>query len=379
MLNDSTHQAVVIGAGPAGAVGACLLARAGIDTVLIERSSFPRPKLCGGCLAQSGQQILESCGLADLPSLKSAPTINQLDLRSGGQSLRLALPRYRVVDRARFDQDLVNASIHAGARFYTQTTAQVLPSGSVEITQKSSPSFMINPKVVLIADGLKGTSLKHRGEFAWRVNRTSRVGLGAIINSLPHTCDPSSITMFHSRRGYLGVAPMHDGRAVVASAVDPAWIQGQSGAPPLVALAQTLGVELCGLEQSRTHGAPALTRRRNRIEADNRIFLIGDSIGYIEPFTGEGMSWAIEDARMVIEYAIASVRRQYRAGSWAHAHARTNLRRSMLCKAVSGMLRREKLIRTTLSVCSRSPMLTSMLGKSVNSLQQRPSPRMDIA
>jgi flavin-dependent dehydrogenase len=379
VLNGSTSEAVVIGAGPAGAVAACLLARAGIDTTLIERSSFPRPKLCGGCLAQSGFDRLQSCDLALLPSLESAPVINQLDLHSGVRSLSLRLPCYRVVDRARFDQDLVSASVRAGVRFFPETTAQVAPDGAVEINQKNSDTQTLKPRVIIIADGLKGSSLKHHPAFAWRIARRSRVGIGATIKTLPPLCDPHAITMFHNAHGYLGVAPMHDGRAVVASAADPDWIKERTDAPPLVSLARVLGVELGNLSNARTHGAPPLTRKRSQIEANGRILLVGDSIGYIEPFTGEGMSWAIEDAEMVIEHAIACCNGRYNHGNWTRAHAHAHLRRSMLCKSVLNLLRREMLVRTTMSVCARSPMLTSMLSKSVNKLQQRPSLGMNPA
>ena len=49
-------QALVIGAGPTGSVAATVLARAGLSTVLVERASFPRRKVCGGCLAPCGNQ-----------------------------------------------------------------------------------------------------------------------------------------------------------------------------------------------------------------------------------------------------------------------------------------------------------------------------------
>jgi len=379
MLDGSTPQAVVIGAGPAGSVVACLLARAGIETALIERSAFPRPKICGGCLAQSGFERLQSCDLSSLPSLEAAPVISKLDLHSGDRSLSLPLPRYRVVDRARFDLDLIHASVRAGVRFLDETTAQITPGGAVEINPKNGDPQTLHPRVIIVADGLKGNSLAHHPAFAWRIGRRSRVGIGATINTLPWSCASNAITMFHNAHGYLGVAPMHDGRAIVASAVDPAWIKKRTDAPPLVSLAGALGVELGDLTQTRTLGAPALTRKRSHIEADGRILLIGDSIGYIEPFTGEGMSWVIEDAAMVIEHAIACCNGRYNHGNWTRAHAHAHLRRSMLCKSVSNLLRREMLVRTTMSVCARSPMLTSMLSKSVNKLQQRPSLGMNPA
>lgn len=370
-MNGQSPEAVVIGAGPGGSVAATLLARRGFDTLLIERSSFPRSKLCGGCLAQSGYKLLDECGLSILPSLKASITIDQLNLRSDTKSLQIAVPPYRVVDRAQFDLDLVIASVHAGSRFVYETTAEVLPNSTIKTKSKNGQTQVISPKVIIIADGLKGTSLKLHTEFEWRIGHASRVGIGTIIDAMPEGCDSSSITMFHGEHGYLGLAPLGDGRAVVAAAVDPHWIQQSNDHPPIFALARSLGIDL-GIDSSvsRTRGAPAFTRRRNRLEANNRIFLIGDSTGYIEPFTGEGMSWSIEDAKLVIEHAVAASTGGYQSGDWTRAHARGDFRRKLLCSTVSSVLRREFLTRTFMSVCNFHPQLTSMLSKSVTRLQQ---------
>ena len=60
-------EAVVIGAGPAGAVAARELAHQGLSVLLVDKARFPRRKVCGGCLNAAVLMLLEQIGLGDLP------------------------------------------------------------------------------------------------------------------------------------------------------------------------------------------------------------------------------------------------------------------------------------------------------------------------
>ena len=51
-LAGSNWDVTVIGAGPAGTVAAIQLAARGMKTLLLDSKSFPRDKVCGGCLNQ---------------------------------------------------------------------------------------------------------------------------------------------------------------------------------------------------------------------------------------------------------------------------------------------------------------------------------------
>ena len=99
--------------------------------------------------------------------------------------------------------------------------------------------------------------------------------------------------------GYLGHRPARGrARLVIAAAADPGWIRDHARGGALPALLERCGLDPIGDAIGRVRGAPVLTRRRERVEARGRVFVIGDAAGYVEPFTGEGMSWAIEHARV---------------------------------------------------------------------------------
>ena len=388
-------EVIVIGAGPAGALSACLLARRGVRVLLTERAAFPRRKLCGGCLAPAGHDLLVAHALDTLGSITGAPRIERIDLRRGPRALPLRVGPYRVVDRARFDADLVGAATGAGAAFMDGISASVSTDGTVRLAPRRGPHpvgsrgtvWSVSPRVIIVADGLKGTALRSRSGFGWRVDPRAPVGMGAMIATLPPECAPDAVTMLLGAPGYAGIAPLGDGRGVIAAAVDPAWVGRSHDAVPLVALLDELGLDL-GLDLSSdgaadgpglsiTAGAPGLTRTREAIEGGGGerggggIFLVGDAAGYVEPFTGEGMTWALQDAQRVARHAMTALGGSYRAGAWLREHRAINRRRHLLCRVSVGLLRRPRLSGAMIGAGQYQPVLGGVVAAGVRVFQSR--------
>lgn len=367
-LKRTVPDAVVIGAGPAGAVAALCLARRGFVVILVDRAGFPRPKLCGGCLAAGGQQMLTLLGLSGIQALAEAPRIKTLRWRSGGSTADLSVPGYRVIDRSVFDQDLVNAAVDAGAIFRPRAFARVPPGGREVLVLTDRGERGLRPAAVVVADGLKGASLRDHPAFSWRVRTRARVGIGSIACRLPPGCGSDAVTMACGPPGYAGVAPLGDGRAIIAAAADPAWLAARRGNRPLPALLETLGFGV-GFELGSPEGAPGLTRRRAAVEADNRIFVCGDAGGYIEPFTGEGMTWAIEDGVRASRHAMDAIEGRYRAGAWTRELRSLRLQRGALCRATAALLRRPGMTSGLVAMLGASPALTRVTERGLAWLQ----------
>jgi len=79
-LTASTFDALIIGAGPGGATAALLLARAGWSVGLVEKASFPRPKVCGEFLSATNLPLLRHLGLAESFLELAGPDVRRVGL-----------------------------------------------------------------------------------------------------------------------------------------------------------------------------------------------------------------------------------------------------------------------------------------------------------
>src|ERR671930_464406 len=122
------REVVVVGAGPAGSTAATYLARAGIDVLLLEKSLFPREKVCGDGLTPRGVKQLIDLGI---DTREEAGWLHNRGLRvvGGGVTLELdwpdlaTFPPYGVVrPRQDFDELLARNAQRTGARLLERTT-----------------------------------------------------------------------------------------------------------------------------------------------------------------------------------------------------------------------------------------------------------------
>src|SRR5206468_4217883 len=119
---------IVVGAGPGGATAAYHLAQAGVDVLVLEKSQFPREKVCGDGLTPRAVKQLIAMGIE---TTREQGWIKNHGLRIIGGGMRLEMPwpelasfpSYGLVrPRQDFDEVLARAAQKAGARLYENTT-----------------------------------------------------------------------------------------------------------------------------------------------------------------------------------------------------------------------------------------------------------------
>ena len=100
----------VIGAGPAGAVAARELARRGVNVLLVDKATFPRPKVCGCCLNAAEIATLDAIGLGHVPVAGGAVPLKRVRVAAGRRSAELPLPGGVAVSREALDAAMFETS-----------------------------------------------------------------------------------------------------------------------------------------------------------------------------------------------------------------------------------------------------------------------------
>src|SRR5204862_5448033 len=93
LVTDPSHDALVIGGGPAGATAALLLARAGWSVALLEKKHFPRRKVCGEYLSATSLPLLDRLGVGAAFRDLAGPPVVRVGLFAGERVLSAELPR----------------------------------------------------------------------------------------------------------------------------------------------------------------------------------------------------------------------------------------------------------------------------------------------
>jgi flavin-dependent dehydrogenase len=332
---------VVIGAGPAGATSALLLARAGRRVLLVERKAFPRYKVCGGCLSAAGLRRLEQLGLGPALRALAAPRTARLELRAGGCTATLALPGGVSVSRSALDQLLVTQAVVVGVTFLPEVAAEVIEGSRYQV-QLHAPALpheivTLSPAAIVVADGLGNPSVRSLTRFGQRVRRAARIGAGTILPVRLPWLAPGAVAMVVGDGGYVGMVEVEDGQTCVAAALDPSFLRRQLGIDGAVRrLLADAGLQF--EHEPLWTGTPALTRQATR-HADRNVFLVGDASGYVEPFTGEGMTWALSAAIDVVPFVEQALQGMPSAQRWHEHVLRTTRGRQRWCRAIAAGLR----------------------------------------
>lgn len=371
-------DAVVVGAGPAGSIVALELRRRGLQVLLLDRARFPRRKVCGGCLSSGAVEVLRSAGLEHLLLASGARPLSRITLAGWKSKASIPLCGGWALSRDVLDQALADAATAEGVRFEDGAHARLLPpSGPMRrlSVRRDGGSTLVEARVVIAADGLGGALLRAGGSaLQERPDPEARVGLGARLAGPVGSFEPGTITMVVGEEGYVGLVRVQDDSLNVAAAVDPRFLTriGSAGVG-VASLVRRAGLPVPrGLEDADWRGTPALTRRARTLGAD-RVFRVGDATGYVEPFTGEGMCWALADARALAPIA-ALAAEKWEPGlafRWEEIHARSIGRAQRACRAAAWALRRPSLARLVLDALATRPALASPFVRAVSA---RPSP-----
>ncbi|MEO8439504.1 MAG: NAD(P)/FAD-dependent oxidoreductase [Spartobacteria bacterium] len=329
----------IVGSGPAGASCAAFCAMAGLRTLVLERATFPREKVCGDCLNPTCWPVLDRLGVA--AEVRAAPhgTLSSVDfIGIDGRTARAPLPSGEraeiALKRSVLDQILLRRAESLGAEVRQGETLLSLEQG--EGWKIVSDHSEVTARLLVAADGRNSTVAR----FCNLMPRKGpdRVALQTHVPLPPDFGDRIVLQLL--REGYSGQAPVGDGWLNLCLVSRPGdlpairrWAEREFSIPRDHAWRTIAPLARAALPAAR----PGL-------------FLVGDAARVVEPFTGEGIYYALRSGELAAaaiaaedhgQYAVAH-RRLYEGRLWVNALARHAVEHPRLTTRVLRFLPNEK-------------------------------------
>ncbi|MFF5175731.1 geranylgeranyl reductase family protein [Micromonospora sp. NPDC000089] len=289
---------VVVGAGPAGLAAARVAAAGGVRTLVVERSTHPRYKTCGGGLI--GTSLSAVAGRIEVPAHDRVDEVTFTWNGRRALTRRHGVPLVTMVRRAEFDDRLRGAAVAAGAEVREGVTVRGLEQDADEVRVRLADGETVRARTVLGADGSSGVTARHVGV------RFRQVDLG-LERELP--VPPEVAERWRGRLlldwgpvpgSYGWVFPKGD---VLTVGVIAGRGEGERTREYLRRFVDRLGLGDVAPEHDSGH----LTRCR----ADDsplrrgRVLVAGDAAGLLEPWSREGISFALRSGTLAGEAVAA--------------------------------------------------------------------------
>lgn len=384
-MSGRPRDAVIVGAGPAGSTLALLLARAGLDVLLVDRAIFPRPKPCGDCLSAEAARLLQRLGL--LPAVEALRPARLVGWRVYGPRGTCFSAAFRdlgdpdplvhhalAVPRRELDAALLAEAAAAGASVLTGWTAtDLLRDGAwtrgVRLRTPAGTEAAALARITVGADGLRSRIARRLGA----VRRPARIRKVSLTSHIPRPSGGDWYGEMHVGDGLCaGLAPVtaagdcwnltlvadadrfgHDARAA-----RPFFLEALHRLPRLAELAPEPGELLASgpfdtpVRQVAFHGA----------------VLLGDAAGYFDPFTGQGMYHALAAAEAlagVLEPALrdrsAALPGPRELQPYATAHAALTRGHRRVQRLIHQVLNRPALAELAIAGLARRPAAAAAL------------------
>jgi geranylgeranyl reductase family protein len=348
---DDDADVIVVGAGPSGSTAAYYLAQAGLNVLLLEKSRFPRDKVCGDGLTPRAVKSLVAMGM-DVS--EEAGWLRNKGLRVIGGGLRLELdwpelsswPGYGLVrPRSSLDEELARRAQAAGAKLLEGTTVtgpvlddngRIVGVETTSETEEKSKSrsrsdnaersggsrVTYRARVVVAADG-NSSRLSVAMGLRKRDDRPMGVAVRTYYTSPRHEDDylESWLDLWDGDRllpGYGWIFGMGDGTSNVGlGLLNTSEAFGKTDYRELLkSWLKSMPEEWGYVEENRTEpvrGA-ALPMGFNRTPQYYKgLVLAGDAAGMVNPFNGEGIAYAMESGQLLARVVAQALARPTRA------------------------------------------------------------------
>ncbi len=286
------YDAVVVGAGPGGAMSAYNLSKKGLRVLIIEKRKLPRFKLCGGCIsARIGSYLPEGWRYKVLNTIRGGILgFRGEEFVKGESEGEVAY----IVDRADFDHFLTEKALQAGAHLWEGIEFRGFEEGN-KIRVKTSKGtaecdFLIG------ADG-----------FFSKVARQMGFNKERYYRGIEFWCDRSEVHEDISERVIIDIGILSRGYGWVFPKGNQASIGLATAGPenPLNKLKEYVSLHRllkgADLRGAKSWFIPYAESHSDLHPGRGRVILVGDSAGMVDPLIGEGIYWSVYGAHLLTE------------------------------------------------------------------------------
>jgi len=328
--HDQDADVIVVGAGPGGSAAAHALAQAGLDVLLLEKTSFPREKVCGDGLTPRAVKTLVDMGI-DTSEDNGFIRNRGLRIIGGEHTLELpwpdlaTYPGYGLVrPRLDFDELLARTAQKAGVRLHERTnvTGPVLEAGRVVgVTARDAEKREVTFRapVTIAADGVSARLALALGIHK-RDDRPMGVAVRRYFTSPRH--DDDMLESWLELRapngdllpGYGWVFGVGDGTSNVGLGIlntTKAW-QDTNYRKLMSEWTASMPAEWQFAEEHAKGpvlGAALPMAFNRQPHYRDGLLLVGDAAGAVNPFNGEGIAYAMESGRLAAEVVVQALAR----------------------------------------------------------------------
>lgn len=293
---------VIAGAGPSGSTAAYILADRGFNVALLDKSSFPRKKLCGGLLTFKAVELFEKIygysaadlfdlGIVFKESIDYSVNYRDKKIRDGQSPVP-----FRFVDRSIMDKVLLDRAIKAGVHFYDGE--QVVSCNPFEAEVKTASRRIFRGDFLIAADGVNSIirGLLPFNKKEWRKNLALTIEVAIDESEFPRQVNAPEIYIGCLRAGYGWIFP-GKGKVIVGIGGLNRWTDNFK--PTFMNFLRFQGVN--NPESIKLNGFPLPYGNFIKKPYYGKTFLVGDAAGLVEPLFGEGIFYAIQTGRYAAE------------------------------------------------------------------------------